>query len=83
MYVLTNQTQTVLYIGVTNDLIRRLHEHSSNRGDASKLTGRYQADLLVYFETAPDATQAITREKQLKGWMRRKKDALINALNPS
>ena len=66
VYILTNQTQTVLYIGVTNDLARRLHEPSENRGNAAKFTGRYQADLLVYFEIAPDATQAIAREKQEK-----------------
>ncbi|WP_245328264.1 GIY-YIG nuclease family protein [Hymenobacter aquaticus] len=83
VYILTNQTQTVLYIGVTNDLTRRLYEHSSDRGDAGKFTGRYQTDLLVYFEIAPDATQAIEREKQLKGWTRKKKDALITEFNPT
>ena len=83
VYILTNLTQTVLYIGVTNGLTRRLYEHSENRGNAAKYTGRYQADLLVYFEIAPDATQAIAREKQLKGWTRRKKDALITVFNPT
>ena len=83
VYILTNPTQTVLYIGVTNDLTRRLYEHSSGRGDVGKFTGRYQTDLLVYFEIAPDATQVIAREKQLKGWTRRKKDALITAFNPT
>ncbi|SHL50520.1 GIY-YIG nuclease family protein [Hymenobacter psychrotolerans] len=83
VYILTNPTQTVLYIGVTNDLQRRLYEHSSRRGDARKFTGRYQADLLVYFEICPHAVQAIAREKQLKGWTRAKKDALIAAFNPS
>ena len=83
VYILTNQTQTVLYIGVTNDLTRRLYEHSNGRGDAGKFTGRYQADLLVYFEISTDATQAIAREKQLKGWTRRKKDALITSFNPT
>ena len=63
VYILTNTGRTVLYIGVTNDLPRRLYEHSSGRGDASKFTGRYQADLLIYFELLPDATQAIAREK--------------------
>ena len=83
VYILTNPIQAVLYIGVTNDLTRRLCEHSSGRGDVEKFTGRYQTDLLVYFEIAPDATQAIAREKQLKGWTRRKKDALVNAFNPT
>ncbi|MCR5888297.1 GIY-YIG nuclease family protein [Hymenobacter sp. J193] len=67
VYILTNPTQTVLYIGVTNGLKRRLYEHSQGRGDAGKFTGRYQSDLLVYYEQCPDATQAIAREKQLKG----------------
>jgi len=83
VYILTNTTKTVLYIGVTNDLGRRLYEHSQSRGDTGKFTGRYQTDLLVYFEDCPDATQAIAREKQLKGWTRSKKDALISAFNPS
>lgn len=81
VYTLTNQTQTVLYIGVTNDLTRRLYEHSSGRGDVMKFTGRYQTDLLVYVEISPDATQAIEREKQLKSWTHRKKDALITPFN--
>ncbi|MDQ2771026.1 MAG: GIY-YIG nuclease family protein [Bacteroidota bacterium] len=83
VYILTNTGRTVLYIGVTNDLPRRLYEHSTGRGDASKFTGRYQADLLVYFEISPDPTQAIAREKVLKGWSRAKKEALIQAFNPS
>ena len=83
VYILTNTGRTVLYIGVTNDLPRRLFEHSTNRGDANKFTGRYQADLLVYFEILPDPTQAIAREKVLKGWSRAKKDALIQAFNPT
>ncbi|TGE09602.1 GIY-YIG nuclease family protein [Hymenobacter fodinae] len=82
VYILTNPTKTVLYIGTTNDITRRLYEHGSSRGDAGKFTGRYQADLLVYFELFPDATQAIAREKQLKGWTRLKKDTLIAAFNP-
>jgi len=81
VYILTNPIRTVLYIGMTNDLQRRLQEHSAGLGDAGKFTGRYQADLLVYFELCPDATQAISREKQLKGWTRVKKEALINLFN--
>ena len=82
VYILTNTGRTVLYVGVTNDLNRRMYEHRANNGDVSKFTGRYQADLLVYFELLPDATQAIAREKQLKGWTRAKNNALINTLNP-
>ena len=82
VYILTNQTKTTLYIGVTNDLTRRLYEHSSNRGNAEKFTGKYQTDLLIYFEICLDAKQAIAREKQLKGWTRAKKEALINGFNP-
>lgn len=83
VYILTNTGRTALYIGITNDLPRRLYEHRLGRGDASKFTGRYQTDLLVYFEIIPDATQAIAREKQLKGWTRAKKDALITTFNPT
>ena len=73
VYLLTNPNRTVLYIGVTNDLLRRLAEHSNNLGNHGKFTGRYQANLLVYFELLPDPTQAIAREKELKGWSRAKK----------
>ena len=82
VYILTNPTRTVLYIGVTNDLTRRLFEHSEGRGNVEKFTGKYQADLLIYFELCADAPQAIAREKQLKGWTRAKKEALINGFNP-
>ena len=82
VYILTNPTRTVLYIGVTNDLTRRLFEHSEGRGNVVKFTGKYQADLLIYFEICADAPQAIAREKQLKGWTRAKKVALINGFNP-
>ena len=83
VYILTNTGRTVLYIGVTNDLTRRLYEHSTGRGNASKFTGRYQADLLVYFELQADALQAIVREKVLKGWSRTKKEVLITGFNPT
>ena len=82
VYILTNPAHTVLYMGVTNDLNRRLAEHGSSLGDAHKFTGRYQTNLLIYFEHGADAVQAIAREKQLKGWTRAKKEALIAGLNP-
>ena len=67
VYMLTNNIRTVLYIGVTNDLARRLAKHSDTLGQRNKFTGRYQANLLVYFEPCADPTQAIAREKELKG----------------
>jgi putative endonuclease len=82
VYILTNPTRPVLYIGVANDLTRRLFEHSEGRGNIEKFTGKYQVDLLIYFEICADVPQAIAREKQLKGWTRAKKEALINGFNP-
>jgi putative endonuclease len=80
VYLLTNQNRTVLYIGVTNDLKRRVAEHkaSLHRG----FTKKYNVHQLVYFETYPDANAAIAREKQLKVGSRQKKLDLINAGNP-
>jgi putative endonuclease len=83
VYLLTNPARTVLYVGMTNHLERRLSEHSAGLGDATRFTGHYQTSLLVYFELCPTATQAIAREKQLKGWNRAKKDLLINGFNPA
>ena len=82
VYMLTNINRTVLYIGVTNDLARRLSEHGEALGSSNKFTGRYQANLLVYFEILPDPAQAIAREKELKGWSRAKKEKLIAGFNP-
>ncbi|OON68320.1 GIY-YIG nuclease family protein [Hymenobacter sp. CRA2] len=81
VYILSNPARTVLYIGVTNDLERRLYEHGQGLGNAGKFTGLYQCNLLVYCEVSPDATQAIAREKQLKNWSRAKKEWLIAKLN--
>ena len=63
VYMLTNNIRTVLYMSVTNDLTRRLAEHNDTLGQHNKFTGRYQANLLVYFELCPNPTQAIAREK--------------------
>jgi putative endonuclease len=82
IYILTNPARTVLYTGVTNNLERRLYEHSEGLGEARKFTGRYQCNLLVYFESSTDAKQAIAREKQIKNWTRAKKEFLISTLNP-
>ena len=79
VYILTNPTRT-LYIGVTSNLQRRIHEHQHKvRGG---FTSRYHITQLVYFEETNDVHAALTREKQLKGWKRARKIALIEAFNP-
>jgi putative endonuclease len=79
VYMLTNRSGT-LYVGVTNDLERRMAEHRA--AGPSTFTGRYRMNRLVYFEAANDARTAIEREKQLKGWTRARKIALIADMNP-
>ncbi|RTQ44735.1 GIY-YIG nuclease family protein [Hymenobacter gummosus] len=82
VYIVTNPKKTVLYIGVTNDLVRRLDEHLNNAGRPHTFAGRYWCHLLMYWELFADVHQAIAREKELKGWSRAKKEALIAAQNP-
>ena len=81
VYILTNANNTVIYIGVTNDLPRRLSEHKS--GAIDSFTKRYRVHKLVYFEEYLNPNDAISREKQLKGWRRSKKNALVETTNPS
>ncbi|MFC5271588.1 GIY-YIG nuclease family protein [Adhaeribacter terreus] len=83
VYILTNPNKTVLYTGVTNDLEIRLAQHYQNRGDKSSFTGKYHCYKLLYFETFPGIEQAIAREKEIKGWTRAKKEALIASTNPN
>jgi putative endonuclease len=80
IYIVTNDRHTVLYTGVTNDLLRRVGEYRTKmlRG----FTARYNADKLVYYEEISDANAAIAREKQIKGGSRRRKVALIDSINP-
>nr|WP_064101370.1 GIY-YIG nuclease family protein [Legionella oakridgensis] len=80
VYLLTNKHNNVLYTGVTHDLIRRVYEHK-NKLEAG-FTQKYNVDRLVYFEGCSGIVMAIEREKQIKGWSRKKKHDLINALNP-
>jgi len=84
VYILTNKIKTVLYTGVTNNLCRRLQEHkqASLSVATTTFTGRYNVFYLLYFEQFPDIKQAIAREKEIKGWNRGKKMALINTMNP-
>jgi putative endonuclease len=76
---MTNKSGT-LYVGVTNDLERRVWEHKE--GTVDGFTKRYGITRLVYYETASDVEAAIGREKQIKGWLRRKKFELIRGMNP-
>ena len=80
VYIMTNKTDSVMYIGVTNNLERRAVEHKS--GICDGFTKRYHASKLVYFEEYSDVNQAICREKQLKGWSRSKKNDLVLSKNP-
>ena len=79
-YVLTNKGRSVLYVGVTNDLERRIYEHKNHL--IPGFTDRYNVDRLVYFETTSDIKVAIEREKEIKGWTRKKKEKLIFSQNP-
>jgi putative endonuclease len=80
VYVMTNQHNTVLYTGVTNDLVRRVFQHREKT--LPGFTSRYNVDKLVFFEETSDVLAGIAREKQIKGGSRRKKIALIEGLNP-
>ena len=78
VYIMTNWTRT-LYVGVTNDLVRRVYEHKQKLRDG--FTKKYNITFLVYYETTGSVEAARVREKQLKGWLRARKIALIEASN--
>ncbi len=80
VYILSNKNNTVLYTGVTNDLVRRCFEHKKKL--IKGFTQKYNIDKLVYFESFDFVDLAIAREKQIKGYSRAKKNSLINKLNP-
>jgi len=82
IYIITNSRKTVLYIGVTNNISRRLKEHYENRGNLNSYAGKYYCYNLIYFEAFKYIRDAIAREKQLKKWSRKKKDWLIEMKNP-
>ena len=79
-YILCNKARTVLYIGVTNGLTKRVLQHRS--GKTEGFTLRYHCDRLVHYERFAKPSEAIAREKQLKGWRRHKKEELIARQNP-
>ncbi|TDQ19552.1 putative endonuclease [Algoriphagus boseongensis] len=83
-YILTNFSKTVLYIGVTNNLARRLAEHKEDAFNRKKsFCGRYKVFYLLYFEEFQWIQEAISREKELKNWRREKKERLISSQNPN
>jgi len=80
VYILTNKYNKVLYTGVTDDLSKRMYEHRNRLREG--FTKKYNVDKLVYFEHIEVAADAMAREKQIKGWLRKKKIDLINLNNP-
>ena len=80
VYIMTNRSKT-LYTGVTNNIIRRVYEHKNKLNKS--FTQKYNINILVYYEIYNDITEAITREKQIKGWLRSKKLELIENFNPN
>jgi putative endonuclease len=79
VYIMTSEFNTVLYVGVTNDLIRRVYEHKNKLVEG--FTSKYRVIKLVYYETTIDINSAIEREKNIKKWSRYKKAALVNSMN--
>ncbi len=80
VYIMTNKSKA-LYTGFTNDLQRRVYQHKHKLVEG--FTSKYNITQLVYFETTPDVKSAIAREKQIKGWLRKKKIELIESVNPN
>jgi putative endonuclease len=82
VYITSNPSRTVLNVGVTNDLLRRLEEHRQNKGKPETFAGRYYCYNLLYYERFGQIQQAIEREKEVKLLSREEKEALIKALKP-
>ncbi len=80
VYLMTNWNNKVMYLGVTNDLERRVYEHRNKL--LKGFTEKYNINKLVYFEETSEVTAAITREKEIKKWRREKKNALVERVNP-
>jgi putative endonuclease len=80
VYMMTNKSRVVLYTGVTNSLMRRVWQHQNS--EIKGFTKKYKVNRLVYYENFNDPRDAITREKEIKGWRRSKKNALVETKNP-
>ena len=82
VYILSNTHKNVIYTGITNDLIRWVYEHKKHLAKGS-FTAKYNVEMLVYFEETTDVRVAIEREKQIKGWNRKRKNKLNESKNPN
>ena len=82
VYVATNYSNTVLYTGITNNIVRRAYEHKANN-DTLSFSGRYHLYKIVWVQEFSSPDEAITAEKKIKGWTRAKKLELIQTVNPS
>jgi putative endonuclease len=80
VYMMTNRSRVVLYIGITNSLVRRIWQHQNC--EIQGFTKAYRVNRLVYYERFNDPRDAIAREKEIKGWRREKKNALVETMNP-
>jgi putative endonuclease len=80
VYILTNRSNKVMYVGVTSNLERRLAQHKDK--SVSGFTAKYRVDRLVYYELTSDVLSAIAREKDVKKWRREKKNRLVESINP-
>ena len=80
VYILANEDNSMVYVGVTNDIKLRLYEHRN--GQIEGFTKKYHVNKLVYYEEYSEITFAISREKQMKHWVRRKKNRLVETINP-
>jgi putative endonuclease len=81
VYLLTNWNDKVMYVGMTNDLLRRVYEHKTKA--VKGFTEKYNVHKLVYFEETSNVNAAIAREKEIKKWRREKKNALVIQANPT
>jgi putative endonuclease len=82
VYIITNKSKSTLYTGVSNSLEQRITDHYLNRNSSKSFAGRYNCYFLLYFEMFQYVKDAIRREKEIKGWSRKKKEDLINSQNP-
>ena len=83
VYITTNPTKTVLYVGFTNDITVRIYQHTENKGNNDSFAGKFYCYNLVYYEHFTHVEEAIAREKEIKKWRREKKVALIESVNPT